>query len=124
MPKALTLGLSLHCAVSFFLVFLGVIRLLPKSPALGLVAAVVGLVLGLGLFRLALPYWAKTGQRRDFVVAQSLASAGVANYVSFLVVVGFGRKFDLPTDWLPMALGLGAFFGLLPWAVWQIILFG
>ncbi|MBT9583185.1 ankyrin repeat domain-containing protein [bacterium] len=123
MPKALTLGLSLHCAVSFFLVFLGVVRLLLTSPALGLLAGAIGLGLGLGLFRLALPYWAKTGQRRDFVVAESLASACVANYVSFLVVVGFGRKFDLPTDWLPMALGFGSCFGLMPWAVWQLILF-
>jgi ankyrin repeat protein len=116
-----TLGLSLHIAVSFFMVVMGIFRLLPASVGLGFVALLISLALGLGLFRFALLYWAKQGHARDRAVVEAIASAAVANYVSFLLVVGFTKKFNLPTDWLPTAVGLGAFFGLLPWAYTQLL---
>lgn len=120
MSKALTLGLCLHCSVSFFILLLGVFRLLPYSVGMALTGVVVAAILFYGIFRLAMPAFAKSGTRRELVVFESLACACVANYVGFLLVAGLAKKFDLAPDWLTNALGLGAVVGFLPWAVGQL----
>ena len=120
MSKALTLGLCLHCSVSFFILLLGVFRLLPQSVAMAGAGLLVAVALFFGIFKLALPTFAKTGARRELVVFESFASACVANYVGFLVVAGFAKKFDLAPDWVPNALGIGLVCGFFPWAYSQM----
>ncbi|MBN9418765.1 MAG: ankyrin repeat domain-containing protein [Candidatus Eremiobacteraeota bacterium] len=120
MSKALLLGLWLHCSISLFILLLGVVRLLPYSPPMAIAALVLALVLFGVIFRYSLPAFAKSGARKEFVVFESIASACIANYVGFLAVAGFAKKFDLSPDWLPTALGIGAIVGLLPWAQTQL----
>lgn len=120
MSKALTFGLSLHCSVSFFLLLLGVFRLLPFSLFMALAALLVGLGLGVGIFYLALPQFAKSGGRRDLALLSALSSAAIGNYVGFLAAAGFAKKFDLSPDWLTNAFLIGGFCGLLPWLQWQM----
>ncbi|MBX3170542.1 MAG: ankyrin repeat domain-containing protein [Candidatus Eremiobacteraeota bacterium] len=120
MSKALTLGLCLHCSVSFFILLLGVFRLLPYNVAMAAAGLVVAAVLFFGIFRLALPAFAKSGARREFVVFESLASACVANYFGFLLVAGLAKKFNIGPDWLANGVGLGVVIGFLPWAHYQL----
>lgn len=120
MSKALTLGLCLHCSVSFFILLLGVFRLVSYNAAMSAAGLVVAGVLFFGIFRLALPALAKSGARRELVIFEALASACIANYVGFLMVAGMAKKFDISPDWLPNALGIGAVIGFLPWAYGQM----
>lgn len=120
MSKALTLALCLHCSVSFFILLLGAFRLLPYSLAMAGAGLVVAAVLFFGIFRMALPAFARSGGRRELVVFESLASACIANYVGFLLVAGLAKKFNLAPDWLPNALFMGFIVGLLPWAYAQL----
>lgn len=117
MSKALTLGLSLHCSVSLFILLLGVFRLLPKSAGLAMIALLLALILFAIFFRIALPSLAKSGSKRELVVFESIAAGCIANYVGFLAVAGFAKKFDISPDWLPNALTFGLLFGLIPWAI-------
>ena len=120
MVKALTLGLCAHSAFTVFLAMLGVFHLLVASPGLGVLAGILALGMGLGLFRVALPALARSGGSRESVVGKAIAAACLANYASFLLIVGMGKKYDLPTDWIPTALLMGVLVGLFPWAYWQL----
>jgi len=122
MSKALTFGLSLHCTVSFFLLLLGVFRLLSFSVPMALAALMVGVGLDVGVFYLALPQFAKGGGRRDYVILSALSSAAIGNYVGFLATAGFAKKFDISPDWLASSFLFGGFCGLLPWLRWQLTL--
>ncbi|MFN8609970.1 MAG: ankyrin repeat domain-containing protein [Vulcanimicrobiota bacterium] len=122
MNKALTLGLCLHCSISFFLLLLGVFRLLPMNALMAILGALVAVGLGVGIFVYALPVFARGGGRRDYVVCEAVSAAAVANYVGFLVIAGFAKKFNMSPDWLPNSILFGLIFGLLPWAQWELIL--
>lgn len=122
MNRALTLGLCLHCSISFFLLLLGVFRILPFNALMGIAGLLVAAALGGGIFVYALPAFARGGGRRDVVMCQAVSAAAVGNYVGFLVVAGLAKKFDVSPDWLPNALMVGGLLGLLPWVQWELIL--
>lgn len=119
MPKALFFGLLLHCGVSFGLSLLGVVRLVSANAILSILGlAMVGAV-AWGLFKLALPYWARTGRPRDEVMVQALGTAGAGQYAVFLVLVGLARKSGLEADWILTAFEFGALFALMTGVIWS-----
>lgn len=122
MSKALTLSLSLVTAVSLSLTWFGTFNLLLARPILAFLSGAVSLGLFLGIIRMALPFWARTGGRRDLVMAETFASTSVGNFLGFFLVAAFVKKLDLNFGWVSTAVIFGLLFGLMIWAGWQYVL--
>ncbi|MBS2039480.1 ankyrin repeat domain-containing protein [bacterium] len=104
------------------MLLLGAFRLVSLNAILAVVALIVCAALAIGIFVYALPVFARSGARRDYVMCETISASAVANYVGFLMVAGFAKKYDANPDWLLNSLFFGGIFGFFPWAQWQLTL--